>query len=98
VVDGRFVKPLAPELAAIAARHRAVITIEDGVASGGFGSAVTELLAAEGVMVPIVRMGLPDQFIEHGAQAALLGQFGLDADGVAAAALTLLPATEVLAG
>jgi 1-deoxy-D-xylulose-5-phosphate synthase len=50
------------------------------------------------VSVPIVRMGLPDQFIEHGAQAALLGQFGLDADGIAAAALALLPATEVLAG
>ena len=98
VVDARFVKPLAPELSAIAARHRAVITVEDGVASGGFGSAVTELLASDGVMVPIVRMGLPDNFIEHGTQAALLGQLGLDADGIAAAALALLPATEVLAG
>jgi 1-deoxy-D-xylulose-5-phosphate synthase len=98
VVDARFVKPLAPELSAIAARHRAVITVEDGVASGGFGSAVTEMLAGDGVMVPIVRMGLPDRFIEHGAQAALLGQLGLDADGIAAAALALLPATEVLAG
>ena len=98
VVDARFVKPLAPELSAIAARHRAVITVEDGVASGGFGSAVTELLTSDGVTVPIVRMGLPDQFIEHGAQAALLGQLGLDADGIAAAALALLPATEVLAG
>jgi 1-deoxy-D-xylulose-5-phosphate synthase len=98
VVDARFVKPLAPELSAIAARHRAVITVEDGVASGGFGSAVTELLASDGVMVPIVRMGLPDNFIEHGTQSALLGQLGLDADGIAAAALALLPATEVLAG
>jgi transketolase C-terminal domain/subunit len=43
-------------------------------------------------------MGLPDQFIEHGAQAALLGQFGLDVDGIVAAAQVLLPATEVLAG
>jgi len=98
VIDARFVKPLAPELSAIAARHRAVITVEDGVASGGFGSAVTDLLSSDGITVPIVRMGLPDQFIEHGAQAALLGQYGLDADGVAAAALALLPATEVLAG
>jgi 1-deoxy-D-xylulose-5-phosphate synthase len=98
VVDARFVKPLAPELSAIAARHRAVITVEDGVASGGFGSAVTDLLASDGVTVPIVRLGLPDRFIEHGAQAALLGQLGLDADGIAAAALALLPATEVLAG
>ena len=98
VVDARFVKPLAPELSAIAARHRAVITVEDGVAAGGFGSAVTELLTSDGVMVPIVRMGLPDKFIEHGAQAALLGQLGLDADGIVAAGLALLPATEVLAG
>jgi len=98
VVDARFVKPLAPELSSIAARHRAVITVEDGVASGGFGSAVTELLTSDGVTVPIVRMGLPDRFIEHGAQAALLGQLGLDADGIAAAALSLLPATQVLAG
>jgi 1-deoxy-D-xylulose-5-phosphate synthase len=98
VIDARFVKPIAPELSAIAARHRAVITVEDGIANGGFGSAVTELLAADGVMVPIVRLGLPDQFIEHGAQAALLAQLGLDADGIAAAALILLPATEVLAG
>jgi 1-deoxy-D-xylulose-5-phosphate synthase len=98
VVDARFVKPLAPELSSIAARHRAVITIEDGVASGGFGTAVTELLASDGIAVPIVRMGLPDRFIEHGAQAALLGQMGLDAEGITAAALALLPATEVLAG
>jgi 1-deoxy-D-xylulose-5-phosphate synthase len=98
VVDARFVKPIAPELSSIAARHRAVITVEDGVASGGFGSAVTELLTSDGVTVPIVRLGLPDRFIEHGAQAALLGQLGLDADGIAAAALALLPATQVLAG
>ena len=69
VVDARFVKPLAPELSSIAARHRAVITVEDGVASGGFGTAVTELLSSDGITVPIVRMGLPDRFIEHGAQA-----------------------------
>jgi len=59
---------------------------------------VTELLTSDGVTVPIVRMGLPDQFIEHGAQAALLGQHHLDADGIVAAVLALLPATEVLAG
>jgi len=98
IIDARFIKPLAPELSSIAARHRAVITVEDGVASGGFGSAVTDLLASDGVTVPIVRLGLPDHFIEHGAQAALLGQLGLDADGIVAAALALVPATEVLAG
>ena len=59
---------------------------------------MTELLSSDGVSVPIVRMGLPDHFIEHGAQGSLLAQFGLDADGIVAAALALLPATEVLAG
>ncbi|HEY8674186.1 MAG TPA: 1-deoxy-D-xylulose-5-phosphate synthase [Candidatus Dormibacteraeota bacterium] len=98
VVDARFVKPLDTTLSAICGRHRAVITIEDGVASGGFGSAVTELLTADGVSVPILRMGLPDSFIEHGAQGALLSQLGLDADGIVTAALALLPANEVLAG
>jgi 1-deoxy-D-xylulose-5-phosphate synthase len=98
VVDARFVKPLDPTLSSISARHRAVITLEDGVASGGFGSAVTELLSSDGVSVPILRMGLPDRFIEHGAQGSLLAQLGLDADGIVAAALALLPATEVLAG
>jgi 1-deoxy-D-xylulose-5-phosphate synthase len=98
VIDARFVKPLDPALSTISARHRAVITIEDGVASGGFGSAVTELLSSDGVTVPILRMGLPDRFIEHGAQGALLEQLGLDAEGIVAAALALLPAAEVLAG
>jgi len=98
VIDARFVKPLDPALSAICARHRAVITIEDGVASGGFGSAVTELLSSDGVSVPLIRMGLPDRFIEHGAQGSLLSQLGLDADGIVAAALALLPAAEVLAG
>jgi 1-deoxy-D-xylulose-5-phosphate synthase len=58
---------------------------------------VTELLTSDGISVPILRMGLPDSFIEHGAQGALLSQLGLDADGIVAAALAL-PAGEVLAG
>ena len=62
------------------------------------GSAVTELLSAESVSVPLRRLGLPDHFIEHGAQAKLLHQFGLDADAVAAAALELAPASSALAG
>ncbi|MBV8444900.1 MAG: 1-deoxy-D-xylulose-5-phosphate synthase [Candidatus Dormibacteraeota bacterium] len=98
VVDGRFVKPLDPEIAALAERHRAVVTVEDGTATGGFGSAVAELLAAEGVSVPVRRLGLPDRFIEHGAQAALLSQFGLDPDGIAAAVVELVPAASAMAG
>lgn len=98
VVDARFVKPLDPDIADLAQRHRAVVTVEDGNATGGFGTAVAELLTAEGVTVPVRRLGLPDRFIEHGAQATLLQQFGLDADSVAAAALELCPARSALAG
>jgi 1-deoxy-D-xylulose-5-phosphate synthase len=90
VVDARFVKPLDPDIAGVAARHRAVLTIEDGTATGGFGDAVLEALAEAGVTVPIKRLGLPDSFIEHGAQPLLLHRYGLDADGVATAARDLL--------
>jgi 1-deoxy-D-xylulose-5-phosphate synthase len=90
VVDARFVKPVDPELAPLAARHRAVVTVEDGTVRGGFGSGVLELLASADVQVPVRVLGLPDGFIEHGAQATLLGSFGLDADGIAAAARALL--------
>jgi len=98
VVDARFVKPLDPAIVPLAARHRAVVTIEDGVASGGFGTAVTEMLSGAGVRVPVRRLGLPDAFIEHGAQGPLLVQFGLDAPGVAKSTLALLPRPGVLAG
>jgi 1-deoxy-D-xylulose-5-phosphate synthase len=66
------------------------VTVEDGTVRGGFGSAVLELLAAHDVQVPVTVMGLPDDFVEHGAQAVLLSEFGLDADGIAAAARRLL--------
>jgi 1-deoxy-D-xylulose-5-phosphate synthase len=90
VVDARFVKPIDPDLAQLTARHRAAITIEDGTTAGGFGDAVLEVLADAGALVPIRRMGLPDRFIEHGAQALLLHNFALDAQGVVAAVHDLL--------
>ncbi len=100
VVDARFVKPLDAGIADLAARHRAVLTIEDGTTVGGFGDAVLEALAQAGVTVPLRRVGLPDTFIEHGAQALLLHRFGLDAEGVVTAARELLHANRpsVLAG
>ena len=94
VVDARFIKPLDRELAALCARHQAVVTVEDGTVRGGFGSAVLELLAQEGVQVPTRVLGLPDRFLEHGPQASLLSLCGLDAAGVATAARELLPAIE----
>jgi 1-deoxy-D-xylulose-5-phosphate synthase len=90
VVDARFVKPLDPQLADIAASHRAVLTVEDGTRVGGFGSAVAELLADAGVRVPLARLGVNDRFVEHGGQAALLSDLGLDAEGVARSARELL--------
>ncbi|HXA28709.1 MAG TPA: 1-deoxy-D-xylulose-5-phosphate synthase [Candidatus Angelobacter sp.] len=90
VVDARFVKPIDPALASLAARHPAVVTVEDGTVRGGFGSGVLELLAAADVHVPVRVLGLPDGFVEHGAPGTLLSGFGLDADGIAAAARNLL--------
>ena len=100
VVDARFVKPLDPALVPFCARHRGVVTVEDGTLTGGFGDAVLEALAAAGVEVPVHRLGLPDSFIEHGAQSLLLGELGLTAAGVATAVRQLLAGRRpsVLAG
>ncbi|MBA3908125.1 MAG: 1-deoxy-D-xylulose-5-phosphate synthase, partial [Pseudonocardiales bacterium] len=100
VVDARFVKPLDQDIAALVASHTGAVTIEDGTAVGGFGDAVLEALAAARVAVPVTRLGLPDRFIEHGAQQLLLHKYGLDAEGLAAAGRELLRANRpsVLAG
>ena len=82
VVNARYVKPLDPRLESWARRHPAVLTLEDNVATGGFGSAVAERLAPHGI--PVTVMAVPDAFIEQGAQSELLKQLGLDAPGVAA--------------
>jgi 1-deoxy-D-xylulose-5-phosphate synthase len=57
--------------------------VEDGVRQGGFGSAVLEMLQDHGCCVPVLRLGLPDQFIEHGKRETLLEILGLDGQGVA---------------
>jgi 1-deoxy-D-xylulose-5-phosphate synthase len=83
VADMRFVKPLDAELVLELARtHEAVVTVEEGCVMGGAGSAVLECLAAAGVTVPVLQLGLPDQFIEHGDPAKLLSMCGLDAAGI----------------
>ena len=99
VVNMRFVKPLDDALVLqLAARHRAVLTIEENVVAGGAGSAVTELLAAEQIMVPLHSLGIPDRFIEHGSREECLAMAGLDTPGLLAAtdhwwtALTASPA------
>ncbi len=87
VVNARFLKPVDPRLASWATAHRAVVTVEDNTVRGGLGSAVLEELAAAGVLRPLRQVGLPDRFLPHGAQAELLAEYGLTAEGVAEAAV-----------
>jgi 1-deoxy-D-xylulose-5-phosphate synthase len=83
VVDMRFAKPLDDALVAEMARsHEAIVTVEEGCVMGGAGSAVGESLAAAGLAMPLLHLGLPDQFIEHGDPAKLLAMCGLDAAGI----------------
>ena len=85
VVDMRFVKPLDRELVLELARtHEAVVTVEEGCVMGGAGSAVAECLAAAGVQAPLLQLGLPDHFSEHGEPGKLLALLGLDAAGIEA--------------
>lgn len=85
VADMRFVKPLDIELVQqLAQDHVALVTLEEGCVMGGAGSAVSEALNAAGLDIPVLQLGLPDQFIDHGDQLALLAQQGLDGAGVAA--------------
>ena len=84
-VNMRFVKPLDEDLiVALAARHRALVTIEENVTQGGAGSAVGEVLASEGLQLPLLQLGIPDRFIEHGSREGCLAAAGLDAASLSA--------------
>ncbi|HTV51854.1 MAG TPA: 1-deoxy-D-xylulose-5-phosphate synthase [Steroidobacteraceae bacterium] len=79
LVNMRFIKPLDEDLVlTIAAEHRAIVTLEENVVAGGAGSAIGELLAAEGLLVPLLHLGIPDRFIEHGSREDCLAAAGLD--------------------
>jgi 1-deoxy-D-xylulose-5-phosphate synthase len=84
VINARFVKPLDAELLSqTAAQIKKVITVEENVLQGGFGSAVLEMLAEKNITgVRIKRLGIPDEFVEHATQAELRRQYGLDEDGI----------------
>jgi 1-deoxy-D-xylulose-5-phosphate synthase len=83
VADMRFVKPLDHELILeLAQSSDLIVTIEDNARLGGAGSAVNEVLAAQHHMIPVLNLGLPDQFVEHGTREELLAQCGLDASGI----------------
>ena len=83
VANMRFVKPLDVELVTeLALTHDGVVTIEDGCVMGGAGSAVQEALAAAGILIPVLALGFPDEFIEHGDPVKLMAVCGLDAAGI----------------
>ncbi|HEY5264843.1 MAG TPA: 1-deoxy-D-xylulose-5-phosphate synthase [Steroidobacteraceae bacterium] len=85
LINMRFIKPLdADTVIAVARRHRAIITIEENAIMGGAGSGVGEVLAAAGVPLPMLQLGIPDRFIEHGSRATCLAAAGLDLAGLTA--------------
>jgi 1-deoxy-D-xylulose-5-phosphate synthase len=84
VVNCRFVKPLDGELlCTMAEKLGKVLTVEENVLDGGFGSAVLELFGERGLSwVMVKRIGIPDRFVEHGPQETLRGMIGIDTDGI----------------
>ncbi|HET8711327.1 MAG TPA: transketolase C-terminal domain-containing protein, partial [Spongiibacteraceae bacterium] len=83
VADMRFVKPLDEELVReLAERHTLLVTLEENAIEGGAGSAVLEYLSANQINVPVLQLGLPDAYIEHGTHTQQLAQCGLDAAGI----------------
>lgn len=105
VADMRFVKPLDGELVEmLAGEHRLLVTLEENAVAGGAGSAVAEQLAQAGLSTPLLQLGLPDDFVDHGSHAQLLSQCGLDAPGLETAIsrkmqlLGLAPAIQTLRG
>jgi 1-deoxy-D-xylulose-5-phosphate synthase len=83
VVNMRFVKPLDVDLIVeLAGNHSLLVSIEENAVIGGAGSEIERVLAERGLHVPVLRLGLPDRFIDHGEQGQLLAELGLDKDGI----------------
>jgi 1-deoxy-D-xylulose-5-phosphate synthase len=79
LVNARFAKPLDNEfLKGLSKKYKFIFTVEEGVIEGGFGSAVSGVIKA-----PVVKIGLPDEFIPHGKREQLLEKYGLNAQGIA---------------
>ena len=96
VANMRFVKPIDIELAVhLAETHDYLVTVEENVVAGGAGSAVAEALAERNVVVPMLHLGLPDAFVDHGDPAAQLAHCGLDAKGIAASIVARFGARRV---
>ncbi len=92
LVNMRFVKPLDETLLLTLARsHDGFVTLEDNAIAGGAGSAVAECLAANGISLPILHLGLPDVYLEHGSRNQVLSLAGLDLPGIRSAILARFP-------
>jgi 1-deoxy-D-xylulose-5-phosphate synthase len=83
VADMRFIKPIDEELIReLALQHDLLVTVEENSVAGGAGSAVAEFLAAQGIVVPILQLGLPDKLIDHASHQQQLTAVGLDVTGI----------------
>ena len=103
VANMRFVKPLDLDLIkSLAVDHDYFVTIEDGAIQGGAGSACLEAMAIMDLHQPVLQLGIPDEFIEHGDYKLLMAQCGLDVKGIAKSIArrfpTVLTANSVLVG
>jgi 1-deoxy-D-xylulose-5-phosphate synthase len=93
VVNMRWAKPLDVELLLqVASTHQGLVTLEEGAIMGGAGSAVSEALQAAAISMPVLHLGLKDEFTEHGEPAKLLALQGLDAAGIEASIRARFPA------
>ena len=92
VYDMRFIKPLDTALLdEVFKNYKSIVTVEDGALKGGFGSAVLEYMADSGYSLPVKRIGIPDNFVEHGTPAELYHMLGMDASGIAGVLKLLTP-------
>ena len=81
--DMRFIKPIDEQLIRqLASAHQLLVTLEENSIAGGAGAAVSEFLAQQGIVMPVLHIGLPDRFIDHGNHSEQLRDSGLDTDGI----------------
>jgi 1-deoxy-D-xylulose-5-phosphate synthase len=92
VADPRWAYPVPEELVRLAAAHELVVTVEDGMVSGGAGEALARAVATAGLSLPVVNCGLPKEFFQHASRSAIASRAGLTPDAVAARAVASLPA------
>ncbi len=96
IYDMRFVKPIDENVVRKAANeHELIVTIEENVVMGGAGSAVNEVLLRDGYRLPVLNLGLPDRFLEHGKPPDMLRKAGLDAAGIARAVREKMASTKI---